>query len=208
MKKILVLILMLIYPLFLCREVNALMCSDASVNNHKRTARSVKYNYEIEDDGYYYYRLKIYGLGKHLAIVDKENPSVYYETDPETDSLELLIYGADNNIKKVFEIRTIDKECYPDPLRTIELNLPKYNSLSDSAFCFNHKNLEECKKLTKENITVSFEDMQQKSGIVLTVTKAKPNIFLYVGMGAIIVVIIMTIYFIMLKKRKNNRGII
>lgn len=183
-----------------------MICSDAAIEKLKSAARDVKYNYEAVDDGYYYYLFNVYNLDSRIALVDISNPNKYYTSDPKTGNIEFLVYGADVKIIKKFEIRTIDKECYPDSLRDIKITLPQYNSLAGSSLCYKNNVLDECKKVVDKQVDITFAEMQNKSGVVIETKPVNKDYSIYYALGGTIVIIIVSYiiaYFIKMKKQKK-----
>lgn len=87
--------------------------------------------------------LKIGGITENLKIKLDDNEKIYYYKD--TNNGELIIDSVESGIKKIH----VYSVKYPSFLKTITVNIPKYNYYSDRAECDDITNLDVCDKWYK-----------------------------------------------------------
>lgn len=133
MKKVLF-ILLFIVMFFNINVVDADdICSDEELAREKEIANNISYNYEFIGDkdntvGYQTYNVSFDGVTSDVYISDPTYKYKFYNNG------EILKIDSGK-----WNFIVFSKNCAERILRTIQINLPKFNEYSESVECLNKK---------------------------------------------------------------------
>ena len=209
MRKVFYLTLCMVLMLVNIDIVDAEMCDSEDMARLKGLAAGVSYNSEyigksMEADNYQQYRVNFIGLTNEIYISDS-----HYTFTVNNDS-QFIKLNSGNNVLEIYS-----RNCYHLRLKSIEVNLPKYNIYADYDVCKeeDNKDLDVCSPSYTGDISVQdFYDIIDNNYTKLhkddetIVDKIKNTIFdnvYIVGMGGLVLSIIIVIL-IIVRTRKNR----
>lgn len=208
MKRVLF-ILLFIIMFFNVNVVNADdICSDEELAREKEIANNISYNYEFIGNkdvmvSYQTYNVSFTGITDDVYITDDSN-SFYAQSDSDV----IQIQSGKRNIG------IISKNCSIGRLRTMQIDLPKFNEYSEEKVCSKeeYKKLDYCNPWYQGDID---DDVFEKtiSNRKLEIDNSNKSFFtkvydyfsshLYYTVGGIIVIIIVLVIIVVRNNRKN-----
>lgn len=172
MKKILIFMLLLIFPLV---KVNGYYCNYQDVAKYKKIASNINYSYEyIETDNDVVFKITLVNLDPSLYLKDSKS-NVYYYT-----SSEIVVDGkSGENIS--FYVYPTDTFCKKESLYTIRIQLPTYNKFYKDEICKGIETYELCNKWSTHNLSyekftskvISYKESLKKDEIIIEVNDEK-----------------------------------
>lgn len=190
-------------------------CSNADMLNVKRDALKVTIDYELDKDpeNVGLFNITINGLTEDLSIHEKVT-NMYNDWNDTNETGKLTFQLTGDN----YEFKIYYNMCSDKSIRTMQLNLPKYNYYADTPSCENisKEDLEVCDEwyqgdLDDETFNKIISDYnkkneeqkkqeQQENTILNKIIKFLSNYYLYI-IGVIILIVIIT--FIMINRKKK-----
>ena len=190
-------------------------CSNADMLNVKRDALKVTIDYELDKDpeNVGLFNITINGLTEDLSIHEKVT-NMYNDWNDTNETGKLTFQLTEDN----YEFKIYYNMCSDKSIRTMQLNLPKYNYYADTPSCENisKEDLEVCDEwyqgdLDDETFNKIISDYnkkneeqkkqeQQENTILNKIIKFLSNYYIYI-IGVIILIVIIT--FIMINRKKK-----
>lgn len=213
MKKTKYLFFMVIGLLVTTMNVNAKICSEEEVNVLKSVAEKVIINYELNSSGVGSFYIDFFNLDERIYLIEESDQSRRYTSNKEDKSLRIQLLKADETQTFKYDVYSTDSECFPSSLKTIELNLPKFNELSKSEICDGNQDLPECNQLIDNDEPIMYEDVQEKivekQAAKDNANKSKLNtIIIIVVTGVVLAGVIYLVIYLRNKNQIKKRGII
>ena len=165
-------------------------------------------------------KLHVLNLTKNLYVVitndyDGSTETYYYEdSDEGTIDWERPADMVLDKVVYTLEVYAVDSTCKDGSLRTITLETPRYNELSEYSFCENSKEYF-CEAFTTLDFDISFEEAYKKISGTQTNPKEEPNgkegngffeqygIYILVGLVALVIIGVVT-YVIIRKTQRST----
>ena len=189
-------------------------CSTDEMNNLKELASNMEfktsYDYFTDENGIELvkYTLKVSNMNDNLKILYRENSSYEFR---QVSVSELENYTFMDGLKLEFKIYSYTANlCTNELLRTVKIDLPKYNyyySINKEK-CSKYPEFKYCKEFMNiDNIDVTtidklFSEYINENGTI--VDKIDNNKTLYIIIGSVLVVGLgVGIYFVFSKRKRN-----
>ena len=204
------LLLFTIGMIVMASNVQAKVCTESEINELKSLASTLIISPELNTEGIGSYFIDFYNLDKSIYVVEKTNPSFRYVSEEDSNKLRVELIGVSENQTLNYDVYASDSECYAGELRTITLDLPRFNELSKSEICKDTPDLEQCKKTIDSKDPVVYEEVEKEVSSVIKEETRDSNVkYIFIG---IIGVSLITGVYLYLRYKKNQdikkRGII
>lgn len=214
MSEGMILVLFFISIFFFNMDVHAKVCTPEEVRSYVSQANKIIYKIDFNKTEKYI-DINLYNLSKEMVMINvNDNNERYYLS---SDVLNFKVYDYNKITSKIYSIYLSDRQCSNDPLRNIEIIIPKYNLNADSDYCQTNPEDKCCKELLYSDEPVICKEKASSSNEVSSSNKEVQVInnknnskFLII---IFIVFLILTLIIIIIKKyieRKDlkERGMI
>lgn len=152
-RKILFLIMFLLFINYNCKALNYGGCSYSDVSKLKAFVSNINISYDYYiDNNQAYFNLTLTNIVPNVYFIDSYTGKTYSFND--TNDGEITLYGYDN-FKGNFSFYSGLGECYGIKLGIKYYKLPQYNIYYQDPLCLENKDFSLCQKWQKVNYTYS-----------------------------------------------------
>lgn len=221
-KTLLTLVIFILTLVMLPISVEA-ACTTSQLNNLKKEAYKVEFDYSIEEEEneYRFYLFSVLGVNtsEKFYITNHEGENFFWRDEHETSPATLGMYYNGERIK--FEIYSSSKTSCPDTLLHSEsINLPFFNDYSLREECAGKQSLNVCKKWydnsnikTEEEFQsiianykepIAEEPIQEEASFQDFIIK---NRIWFIGAGVVLLLVILALVLKTYRKKKMKISI-
>ena len=216
MKKYCLLLIIMMLSLNV-KAITLEKCTTEKMNRLKEIADKIEFNYTFNKNskngyGYFDFTINATNLNKEIkALIIQDFYSMNYKEFKNDGKGNGSIKGflEGENVSITLKAFTAD-ECSTKTVTVKQVKLPYYNQFYDEEFCLTNPNFKYCSELTPSKVTKDMYDREMKkyieenSNTKTNEDKNNNNIWLFVGIGAGVVLIGSVVAFILIRRKKNE----
>lgn len=218
MKKILSYLLLISGFIFLNNlSANAILCMDDEVDAFRDKANEITVVYQlIDDESDRYFEVNILNVDPVFRFMEFNN---FINFNAISDiNYQLKRYEVETITKYSLQFFLKDSSCYYDPIRSINILVPRYNEYSELPGCQIAPDLKACQQTlpTNDPITkIELDEVEQAYQKYLAGNKSSDGIntknnslYLWIVIGASGIILVVILLIVIRNNKIKRRGVI